>query len=128
LTTAALALPPRRLEYFSFNAAPTGDAIPLSLSRRVVTLATFGLAVRPSGLHNFSVNAAPTRFTVPVRFFRSRVTLTTLLLTVGGRPYIDVAVDTAIAPIGRTWWRLAAAVVRTRQWPPKTSRRIGRTG
>jgi hypothetical protein len=133
LTTAALALPPRGLEYFSFNAAPTRDAIPLSLSRRVVTLATFGLAVRPSGLDDdlltvWSDNAAPTRFAVPVRLFRRRVTLTTLLLTFGRRAQIDVAVNTAVAPIGRTWWRLAAAVVRTRQWPPKTSRRIGRTG
>ena len=132
LTTAALALRPRGLEYFSFNAAPTRDAIPLSLSRRVVTLATFGFAIRPSGLDDdlltvWSDNAAPTRSTVPPRFFRRRVTLTTFLLTFGARAQIDVAVDTAVAPIGRTWWRLAAAVVRTRQWPPKTSRRLGPT-
>jgi len=138
LATPFLAFRPRGLDdnlltVWSNNAAPTRDAIPLSFSRRVETLAMFGLAVRPSGLDDdlltvWSNNAAPTRFTIPVCFFRRRVTLTTLFLTVGRRAQIDVAVDAAVAPIGRTWRRLAAAVVRTRQWPPKTSRRIGPTG
>src|SRR5207248_10473526 len=111
------------LEYFSLDAAPTRDTVPFSLYRRVETLATFGLAVRPSGLQNLSINAAPTRLAVSVRLSRRRVTLATRLLTFGRRAQIDVTIDAAVAPIGRTWWRLAAAVVRTRQWPPKTSRR-----
>jgi hypothetical protein len=125
-----LAIRPRGLGSFSVKAAPPAC---LAISDCVFfgpkALTTFLPAILTIGAEDLSVHTAPmTRLTIPDRFFGARVTLPTLRLAVGSRTNVNYTIDTAVAPLGRKAFVIAAAAVRTWQRPPGAMRRLIRAG